>query len=151
MQSPTETMKSHSFVFVVLFLSVLVLSGCGGGPSVTSTPVQPTPTVNVTLSPSAVLPGQSATLTWSSTNAASCTGNGSWSGTLPASGSMTVMLQGAATQTYTLQCLGGGRAVENTASLALAPTEGACAVSAAVRAHSGKRSALRRKLTGSHS
>jgi hypothetical protein len=59
------------------------------------------------------------------------------------------MLQGAAAQRYTLTCSGDGLPTEYTATLAVSQAEGACTTSNAVRAHSGKRTATRRKLTGS--
>ena len=37
--------------------------------------------------PSAITSGSSSTLTWSATNATSCTASGSWSGAMPVSGS----------------------------------------------------------------
>jgi hypothetical protein len=107
--------------------------------------------VSVSISPSAVMPGQSATLTWSSSNATSCTVSGAWSSQLAASGSASVMLQGTGTQTYTLLCSGAGVPGLNSATLALSTAEGACTTSNAVRAHSGKRAPLRRRVSGSHS
>jgi hypothetical protein len=153
MQVPTESRKILSLVFVMLLLSALVLSGCSKGNSaITSTPPAPHATANVTINPSAVMPGQSATLTWKSSNANACTASGAWSGTLGTSGSTTVVLQGAAAQSYTLTCSGDGLPTQYTATLAVSQEQGACAASGAVRAHSGKRKAQaagRRKLTGS--
>lgn len=149
MYVPKKTGKSLNFLFAILLLSTLVLSGCSSKSNLTTTFVAPA-YVQISLSPSAVLPGQSATLTWSSTNATSCTGSGAWSGTLQSSGAMNVMLQGAASQAYTLVCTGDGLPQSKTVTLALAPADGACAVSGAVRAHA-KRMSHRRKLTGSPS
>ncbi|HET7756098.1 MAG TPA: hypothetical protein VFK87_02490, partial [Steroidobacteraceae bacterium] len=50
--------------------------------------------------------GSSVTLTWSSTNASSCTASGAWSGTLATSGSQSPLIP--ATVTYTLTCTGSG-------------------------------------------
>jgi hypothetical protein len=101
------------------------------------------------MSPSVVTPGQSATLTWSSQHATACNGSGSWSGAQAMSGSITVQLLAGATQTYTLYCAGDGRAAESTVTLAPEPEAGSCTVAGAVRAHSGKRTAHRRKTAGS--
>ena len=137
---------------VLIFLSSLVLSGCGSGPGHTVTPVQPilpaTVTMNVT--PSSVMPGQSATLTWTSSNASSCTASGAWSGSMATSGSATVQLQGSKAQVYTLSCVGSGLPRENSVSLNVAQEQGACAASNAARAH-GKRIAHGRKLAGARS
>src|SRR4051794_12671232 len=117
MQSPAVTRKCVSLVFVLL-LSTLVLSSCGGGNSVLTPQQAPKPTIKISVSPSAVMPGQSATLTWSSTNATSCTATGAWSAPVATSGSVSVMLQRTAAQTYTLGCSGAGLPGENSATLA---------------------------------
>lgn len=61
-----------------------------------------TPALSVT--PVAVTIGSSATLTWSSINAASCTATGAWSGSQATSGTLTVKLTSGATETYSLTC-----------------------------------------------
>ncbi len=53
--------------------------------SATVTVISPPPTVTLAASPSSITPGASTTLTWTSTNAATCTGTGgtlAWSGPL---------------------------------------------------------------------
>jgi hypothetical protein len=64
---------------------------------------------------------------------------------------MTVVLQASTAQTYTLNCMGASGSTSKAITLALAPVEGACSASPAVRARGGKRAALRRKPTGSPS
>jgi hypothetical protein len=63
------------------------------------------PTVSLGASPSSVSSGSSSMLSWSSTNATSCTASGGWSGSMAMSGSQTT---GAVTasKTYTLTCSG---------------------------------------------
>lgn len=138
----TRLIKSSLLLLVCVMLPLLVLSGCGAGSHATSasTPTAQPASINISLTPSSVLPGQSATLTWSSSNATSCTGSGAWSGTLQGSGAMNVILQGTVSQAYTLKCTGDGGAAFKTATLALAPAAGACATSQAVRAHHGMQS-----------
>lgn len=153
MQLPTGSRKVTSLL-AVLLLSALVLSGCSSGSTHTVTPVQPTPPAIVTmnLSPSSVMPGQSATLTWTSADASSCTASGAWSGTMGTSGSATVQLQGSSAQTYKLSCSGTGLPGANSVTLnAGSQDQGACAPHNAVRAHSGKRTPHGRKLTGARS
>jgi hypothetical protein len=73
-----------------------------------TTPISvPAPTVSLSGSPSTVSAGQSATLTWNSTNATSCTGSGAWSGNIATTGTSST---GALNQTstYTLICTGQG-------------------------------------------
>lgn len=134
-----------------LAILLLVLSGCSSGSTATSSVTPGLPAyVNISLSPSTVMPGQSATLTWSSGNATSCTGSGGWSGTIQGSGSMTVMLQGAGSQTYTLLCTGAVGATSKTVTLSVAPGA-SCPVAAAAVGHGHKRLARRFKIAGSHS
>jgi hypothetical protein len=152
MNVPTRTARLFSLVVVLYLVSALVLSGCSHGSSpVTNTPPPPNATATISISPSAVTPGQSATVVWSSSNATSCTASGAWSGSLAASGSATVMLQGNTAQTYTLTCLGAGLGARSTATLSISPEEGSCAVGAGARAHSSKRTAHARKAAPSHS
>lgn len=79
----------------------------GGGQvsgSATLTVTTPSPpTVSVSASPTTINAGQSSTITWSSSNASSCTYDGlSW----PVSGSQSV--SPTATKTYTLSCSNAG-------------------------------------------
>src|ERR1700676_3831972 len=78
-----------------LLMPLLVLSGCGGGkpqPAVTQPVPAVMPSISLTVSPAAVLPGQSATLTWSTSLAVSCTAGGAWSGSQQMNGSLNVIL-----------------------------------------------------------
>jgi beta-mannanase len=93
------------------------------GPQVVATPP---PTVSLSVSPASVTAGQSATLTWGSSNATTCNASGAWSGTdIGTSGSKST---GALNQssTYSLSCSGtGGSASTNaTVTVTSAPTGG---------------------------
>ena len=153
MQVPAETRNSFPLLAIVLLLSALVLSGCSSSVTTAAIPTPPTPAAIVTLSlaPTSVMPGQSATITWTTGNATSCTASGAWSGALGASGSTSVMLQGTQPQTYTLSCSGTGSPGSKSVTLNVGSEQGACAVGHAVRAHSGKRTVHARKLAGTHS
>jgi hypothetical protein len=73
--------------------------------------------------------GAKSTLTWSSTNATSCSASGGWSGTLATSGSSSTAALTAAT-TYTLTCTGtGGSASENVTVAVIPPTNGSASLS----------------------
>ncbi len=84
----------------------LSCTGPGGGSSA-STTVNVIPTASVSVYPSVVAPGDASTLTWSATNASSCTAADGWSGTLPSSGTQPT---GAVetTTSYSLSCTGAG-------------------------------------------
>ena len=60
------------------------------------------PNVMLNLSPTTISSGASATLSWTVTNADSCTASGAWSGTQPPSGSS--MVNPTTTSTYALRC-----------------------------------------------
>jgi hypothetical protein len=66
----------------------------------------PATTLNFTANPGVVAPGESSTLTWSSTNATSCSAADGWSGTKGISGSQVVTP--SQTTSYTLTCTGNG-------------------------------------------
>jgi hypothetical protein len=78
-------------------------AGASGSNSVNLTAVAPAvPTL--TLSATSITLGQSATISWSSSTAASCTASGSWSGPLPISGSQVLTPTGVGSDTYSLVC-----------------------------------------------
>jgi len=85
----------------------------------------PAPTVTLAVSPSPVAVGQSATLTWSATNALGCTAGGSWSGTQPTSGTHALTGAAAGASAYTLTCTGSGGSASASATLEVsAPASG---------------------------
>jgi uncharacterized protein (TIGR03118 family) len=92
-----------------------LLVACNGdGPQ--GSPVAPA--ISMSISPTAITLGQSATVTWSSTDATSCSASGSWSGTQPQSGNVAVTPTATGTNTYTLMCTGAGsQTTQHTVSL----------------------------------
>ncbi|HEX4387513.1 MAG TPA: hypothetical protein VH109_02695 [Steroidobacteraceae bacterium] len=80
-----------------------MLAACGGGGG--SSPPPPPPTASLSASAKDVAVNGSDTLTWTSTNASSCTASGGWSGSLAPSGSKSVTV--ASSATYTITCTGG--------------------------------------------
>ena len=73
------------------------------------------PTLSVT--PSTITVGSSATLTWVGINVSACTASGSWSGAQSTSGSQTVTPTAVGTDTYTLTCTDTGGTVSGSATL----------------------------------
>jgi hypothetical protein len=107
-------------------LAAVVLAACGGGASGSSPPI-----VTLSLNNQIVPVGQSATLTWSATDAQSCTaslgtysGNtadaGSWTGSMPTSGTKSLTPSAADYYTYTLTCTGNGTTSASSAVLTVA-------------------------------
>ena len=85
----------------------------------------PPPTISISAAPTTITVGQSSTLTWSSTNATSCTASGAWSGAQTTSGSVGETPTATGTSTYTLTCNGTGGSANASATLtvsAAAPT-----------------------------
>jgi peptidoglycan hydrolase-like protein with peptidoglycan-binding domain len=91
-------------------------SGGGGG---STTPLAPT--LTLTANVPSVVSGGSATLTWSSANASSCSASGSWGGNQSTSGSQ-ALSNITATSTYTLACTGSGGSISQSVTINLAPS-----------------------------
>src|SRR5258708_2203381 len=110
--------KAVLALYVVLLLPASLLLGCGGGgvkSSSGSTPQQPgIPTVTISSDKSSALPGESATLSWTSSQATSLSINNGI-GTVEASGSRAVQPTGDTT--YTITATGSGGSA--TASVAI--------------------------------
>lgn len=80
------------------------------------------PTATLEANPARIAPGQSSVLSWSSTNATSCTAGGGWSGRGGPSGSATV--RPSSTTTYTATCSGGSGSATASATVTVeAPAE----------------------------
>lgn len=86
-------------------------------PALRSTPTTGAPSLTLSASPASITVGQSSTLTWVSTNSASCTASGGWSGPKATRGTQAV--SPTANATYTLTCTGAGGAAGASASVAV--------------------------------
>ncbi len=86
---------------------------------VSDVPVADAPVVTLVANPTTVNSGGTTTLTWSSTNATSCTASGAWSGSRATSGSEESNAI-AATSTFTLACTGPGGTTQRSATVHIA-------------------------------
>ena len=77
------------------------------------------PTVTLSASPTSVASGGSSTLTWSSTDATSCTASGGWTGAKDISGTLAVTV--SATTIYTLACTGTGGTTTQSVTVTVVP------------------------------
>ena len=95
-------MYRHLYIY---FSLLFVIASCGGGGG-GSTPEPPVPGASITLSISddQIYLGNTVTLTWSTSNASSCTASGSWSGSKALSGSETITPDSEGQKSYTLTC-----------------------------------------------
>lgn len=93
----------------------ITATGVGGAAtaSVTVAVIPPAPTVDITVSPDAIHPGESATLTWNSTDAESCVIEPGI-GAVASSGSMTVSPTETITYIITASGLGGDEITDQT-------------------------------------
>jgi hypothetical protein len=107
--------------------------GGGGGPSVVAPtqgsggsgvptpiiPVIPAPTITFSADLTSIAQNGTTTLSWTTTDATSCTASGGWSGTQATSSSQTFgnLTQ---SQTYTLTCTGGGGSATQSLSVVVA-------------------------------
>lgn len=105
-------------VFACTAALLTTLSACGGGSSANVPPPPPPPTASITASPDTFEKGQSATLSWSTTNAANVSISGL--GTVAASGSQQV--SPTASTGYTLTAQGPGGSKQAMASVVLTTT-----------------------------
>ena len=108
----------------------LTCSGSEGSASASATvtvpgtpPPPPVPTVSLAANPKSVTSGTSSTLTWSSTNATSCTASGGWSGAKATAGSES---SGALTSTtqFSLACTGPDGTGNASATVSVLPPPG---------------------------
>ncbi len=99
----------------------LTCTGAGGSATQNATisVTSAAPTVSISASPSNVAYNGSSTLTWSSTNASSCTTSGAWNMAVSTSGSQ-VLNSLTATGTYTLTCTGAGGNANQSATITVA-------------------------------
>ena len=95
----------ENYGYLVIMLAALV--GCGGGGGGSSDPVNDliiSITVSLSASADEVEVGSPITLTWSSTNAQTCSATGDWSGTKALSGNEVVTINKEGGNTFTLNC-----------------------------------------------
>ena len=98
-------MYRNSYTFISLFV-IASCGGGGGGGGSPSTPSTPAPTVNLSAEPTSVLLESTSTLTWSSTNATSC--SASWTNQTGTSGSEAVTITTAGNNSFSISCTGDG-------------------------------------------
>ena len=96
---------SDSFL-IVISTFILISCGGGGGSAPTTPPVTPAPTVNLSAEPTMVVLDNTSTLTWTSSNATSC--SASWTTQTGTSGSEAVTISSAGDNSFSITCTGAG-------------------------------------------
>ncbi len=100
-------LKKH-LLLAASILTIIGLSGCGGGSSDNNTSTFPLPTLSLLASVESTEINSEFSLSWSTTNANSCSASGDWSGVKSISGNETITEAEAGNKTYTLSCSGEG-------------------------------------------
>ncbi|HIF60582.1 MAG TPA: hypothetical protein EYQ26_13990 [Rhodospirillales bacterium] len=89
-----------------LVILTLLIASCGGGGG--SVPTTPPPSVTISASESSVFVDDEFSLTWSSTDALSCSASGDWSSSIGTSGTQSLSEPDAGDKIYTITCSGAG-------------------------------------------
>jgi hypothetical protein len=97
--------KLLPITFSILFI-VSCGGGGGGGGSTPTTPTTPAPTVNLSAEPTSAVLESTSTLTWSSSNATSC--SASWTSQTGTSGSEAETITTAGNNSFSISCTGAG-------------------------------------------
>ena len=108
----------------IIIFSLVLLSACGdGGGGGGSTPTAQA-TASISASTKSVMQGDSIVISWTSSNASSCTASGYWSGSKVTSDSETVLMTGDGDQTLTIAC--GSESASVTVQVKTEDFEGSC-------------------------
>jgi len=96
--------------FIFTLTALFIVTSCGGGGGGGESPVQLIAATisSLATSNSSTEVGTSVELSWSSSNASSCSASGSWSGSKPTSGSESVEISTPGDSTFSLTCIGEG-------------------------------------------
>ena len=91
---------------LIVILSLFIISSCGGGGGGgdSSLVTPPGPIINFNASPTSVITGETLTLSWSTSNATSCSASGSWSGDKAVSGNETFVATKSGSLSFVLTC-----------------------------------------------
>jgi hypothetical protein len=124
--SPIQNLQLEAGVHVLNFIGQPAANTSYGAFGVKVSDSTPAPVVTLSASPTSVTAGQASTLTWSATNATSCTATNGWGGTKTASGTQsTGALSTSSNTTFALECVGpGGRGSASVTVTVTAPTSG---------------------------
>ena len=137
-----EPRANASWLFAAVAACLLLIScgggGGGGGDTASAAAAAPPAAsdnaasaaasnpviVSIGANPTSLTVGQSATLTWSSSNATACQASGAWSGTVAPSGTQLIAPPAAGSYTYTLSCDGvaGNQVIVATDAVTPMPT-----------------------------
>ena len=96
-------MKKSIFLLPIIFI-ISSCGGGGGGGGSAPEPQIPLASVNLSVSASEVYIGNTITLSWTTSNASTCTASGDWEGTKSLSGSEDLSFTESGQKNFTLSC-----------------------------------------------
>jgi hypothetical protein len=108
----------------IIIFSLVLLSACGGGGGGGGSTPTAQATASISASTKSVMQGDSIVISWTSSNASSCTASGYWSGSKVTSDSETVLMTGDGDQTLTIAC--GSESASVTVQVKTEDFEGSC-------------------------
>ena len=122
---PVQSYKAN----LVIIFTTITMIGCGGSgnsgsDSNTVAPPSNSATASISVNPTKVFLGDSTVVSWSSTNASSCTASGNWSGDKSTSGSETVTVTYQGDHVFTITC--GDASSNVTVTVSSEDFEGSC-------------------------
>ena len=109
---------------LIVLSSLFIISSCGGGGGGggdSSLVTPPGPIINFNASPTSVITGETLTLTWSTSNATSCSASGSWSGDKAVSGNETFVATKSGSLSFVLTCSSSSSSSSKTVSVSVNP------------------------------
>ena len=127
--SSTATSGSAAVTPATTTTYSMTCNGAGGTATktatVTVTTPNPAPTLSLSANPTSIVSGSSSALTWSTTDATTCSATGGWTSLTATLGSVSVTP--TSTTTYSMTCTGAGGSVTKTATVTVTtvpvPTE----------------------------
>lgn len=109
-----------SLVFIVGSISLLANSDVDVIITIPA-PAIPPPTLSLSIDKNEIILGENAQLSWSSANASSCSGSGSWAGAKSLSGIENLTPISTGIKSFTLSCLGDGGSITQSVNLLVNP------------------------------
>lgn len=131
MKSRYFSLDRNILFSAIFFSAVNVITACGGGsaepsgtqPPPPSPPPANSPTLIFTANNTTVSSGNSVTLSWTTSNADSCTATGAWSGSKIVNGSE-VIASLTADSTFQLSCSGNSETISRSVTIIVTGTAG---------------------------
>ena len=114
---------------LIAFVALGSVACGGGGSGNDGAPVLGNPTVSLTASPSTIATNTNSTLSWTVTDATSCTASGGWAGSKNATSGSEVSASLTVDTTFTLSCTGAGGTTTDSVTVTVSQVNNAPTIS----------------------